>query len=160
MADESSESSDGAAGPTDRTGSRTYIFRGDESYRGGTIGRDLGPEADEADIQDFATHVLRKDSSRSSRFTSFTTELKIARSIFTSANDNRFVVKLELSSLRELESKGRLNIWEPDLVFERLSQSPGKMAKRAADVRTAMRRNREVLIEGQVPGELVKSVQA
>ena len=31
---------------------RTYIFRGDDSFRGGTIGRAFGPEADEADIQD------------------------------------------------------------------------------------------------------------
>ena len=142
----------------DVLGSRKYLFRGDESYRDGSIGRELGEEADSADIQDFAEHVLRKESTRSSRFTSFTEELKIARSIFTSAADNRFVIKVELSALRELESKGAIRIWDPEQVSNLLNQGPRKLAKRAADVRTAMRRNREVLVEGRIPGEIIETV--
>ena len=135
------------------TEARKYVFRGDESYRGGPVGRELGDEADAADIQDFADHVLRKESTRSSRFTSFTRELKIARLIFTSGTDNCLVIKVEFSRLQELKSRGVLRIWEADQVFDSLSHGPGKLAKRAKDVRTAMQRNRELLIEGQIPAE-------
>jgi hypothetical protein len=58
----------------------------DDYHRGGPIGKAAGTEADEADIQNFADHVLRKESRRSSRYSSFTTEVKIARR-FTCASD-------------------------------------------------------------------------
>jgi hypothetical protein len=93
--------------------------------------------------------VLRKESRRSSRYTSFTTETRIARR-FTSASDNRFVRKVALAKLRELESHGIIKIWGPDAVYQALREGPKNLAKQAADVRAAMRRNREILIEGQV----------
>src|SRR5436190_14967945 len=92
---------------------RNYIFRGDDNYRGGPVGRALGVEADTADIQNFADHVLRKESNLSSRYTSFTEETKIARK-FTLASDNRFVRKAEMARLRELQSQGTIKIWDSD----------------------------------------------
>src|SRR5687768_3559810 len=92
--------SEAAAAPA-----RNYVFRGDDNFRGGPVGRRLGAEADAADIQDFADHVLRKESNRSSRYLSFTQEVKVARK-FTSASDNRFVSKAAMSALRELEAQG------------------------------------------------------
>src|SRR5205823_2612320 len=74
---------------------RNYVFRGDDHYRGGPLGRALGAEADTADIQNFADHVLRKESTRTSRYTSFTEEVKVARK-FTTASDNRHVQKVEM----------------------------------------------------------------
>jgi hypothetical protein len=136
---------------------RSYFFRGDDQYRGGPVGRDFGAEADAADIQNPADHVLRKESNRSSRYTSFTTETKIARR-FTSAEDHRYVRKVDMIRLRELESLGTIRIWTPDLVHAELSQGPRKLAKQAADVRTAMRRNREILVEGQIPEHLIEFV--
>ena len=129
---------------------RRYVFRGDDNYRGGAIGRTLGLEADAADIQDFAEHVLRKESNRTSRYVSFTHDLKIARR-FTTASDDRFVRKAELAALRALEAKGEFRIWDPDQVAAALAAGPRKLAKRAADVRAAMVRNSEILIEGQIP---------
>jgi hypothetical protein len=129
---------------------RHYLFRGDDRYQGGPVGRSLGAEADAVDIQDFADHVLRKESSRSSRFTSFTTETRLARR-FTTATDLRFVRKAELAALRSLESQGTIRIWDADQVYEALKEGPRKLAKQAADVRAAMRRNSELLIEGQIP---------
>jgi hypothetical protein len=126
-----------------------YLFRADDGYRGGPVGRALGLEADLADIQDFAGHVLRKESRVTSRFTSFTLEVKIARR-FTSVADSRFIRKVELAKLRILESQGVIQIWDPDQVLEAMRKGASKLAKQAADVRAAMRRNREVLIEGQV----------
>lgn len=137
------------------TDTRTYFFRGDDRYTGGYVGRALGTHADAADIQNPADHVLRKESSRSSRFTSFSLEVAVARK-FTSASDNRCVIKVKVSSLEELESQGILRILNADRVFEILREGPRKYAKQAADVRTAMLRNCEILIEGQIPAELLE----
>jgi hypothetical protein len=116
----------------------------------------LGPDADAADNQDFADHVLRKESRLTSRFASFTTEAKVARR-FTQAPDNRFIRKAELAGLRVLEAQGIVRLWDPDQVFRAMTAGPRKLAKRAADVRAALKRNHEVLIEGQIPaGVLVR----
>jgi hypothetical protein len=133
-----------------------FLFRGDDGYRGGPIGRALGTAADEADIQDFADHV-RKDSNRSSRHTSFTTKTRIARK-FTTAADNRSLYKVEVTRLRELQEQGQIRIWYPDQVYDSLRHGSGKGAKRARDTRTAMRQNHEVLIEGQVPPDAIERV--
>jgi hypothetical protein len=134
-----------------------FLLRGDDSYRGGPIGRELGAEADEADIQDFADHVLRKESNRSSRYSSFTTETRIARK-FTTATDNRSLCKVEVARLRELESRDLIRVWGPDQVYDSPRQGLGKGAKQAVNVRAAMRRNREVLIEGRVPADVLEPV--
>jgi hypothetical protein len=131
-----------------------YLFRADDRYHGGPTGKALGPEADAADIQGFAVHVLRKESRLTSRFTSFTTEVKIARK-FTSASDSRFIRKAELAKLMVLESQGTIRMWDPDQVFEAMAIGPRKLTKQAADVRAAMRRNRELLIEGEIPAQVL-----
>ncbi len=136
---------------------RKYIFRGDDSFKGGTIGRAFGPEADEADIQDFAEHVLRKETSRNSRYVSFTEEIKIARR-FTSAADNQHLVKVTMARLRELETAGQIRIWNPDQVFAALRAGPKKLARRAFDTQTAMKRNSEILIEGLIPADVLAKV--
>ncbi len=135
---------------------RRFVFRGDDAYRGGTVGRALGAEADAADIQDFAEHVLRKESNRTSRYVSFTTEVKVARG-FTSASDNRFVHKAELAVLQALVAQGVIRIWNPDQVAAALAEGRRKLAKQAADVRAAMERNSEILIEGQIPDGILQS---
>jgi hypothetical protein len=98
--------------------------------------------------------VLRKESNRTSRYVSFTQDPKIARR-FTTASDNRFVRKAEMGALRALEAQGEIRIWDPDQVEAALARGPRKLAKRAADVRAAMGRNSEILIEGQIPGGLL-----
>jgi hypothetical protein len=134
---------------------KAYLFRGDDNYRGEPVGLTLGADADSADIQDFAAHVLRKESNRSSRFLSFTTEVKVARR-FTSASDNRFVRKADIAALRELESQGVIRIWDPDGVEAALAAGPRKLAKQAGDVRATMMRNSEFLIEGQIPAGVLQ----
>ena len=132
-----------------------YLFRGDDQYRGGAVGFAFGMEADSADIQDFAEHVLRKESRRTSRYTSFTTEIKVARR-FTATRSLEPVRKIELVTLRGLESEGLIKVWGPDRVGEQLALGPRKLARQAGDVRAAMRRNGEVLIEGQIPAGLLR----
>jgi hypothetical protein len=138
----------------DTADTKKYVFRGDDKYRGGAVGKALGADADSAKIQSFDYHVLRKESNVTSRFTSFTTELKIARK-FTGAVDDRRVAKADMSKLQEIESRGIIRIWDPDQVFEVLMDGPRKLARQAGDVRSAMRRNCEILIEGQVPARIV-----
>jgi hypothetical protein len=70
---------------------------------------------------------------------------------FTKAADVRRVSKAELTKLRNLESQGTIRIWNPDQVFDAAQNSPRKLARQAGDVRAAMRRNSEILIEGQIP---------
>jgi hypothetical protein len=143
------------AGAEDAAKGRSYLFRGDDDYRGGPVGRAFGTEADAADIQNVAHHVLRKQPNHTSRYVSFTEEVKVARR-FTSASDNRYVSRAEMSDLRELESQGVIRIWDPDRVEPALRESPGKIARQAADVRSAMKRNSEILIEGQIPAGILK----
>lgn len=146
-----------AAAETVESRKSHYLFRGDDNYRGGPVGFSLGEEADAADIQDFAEHVLRKESQRTSRYTSFTMEPKIAHK-FTSAPDNRYVRKVELTALHELERQGFIKVWDAEQVHAVLRQGPKKLANQAADVRAAMRKNREILIEGQIPEGVLQPV--
>jgi hypothetical protein len=137
---------------------RAYVFRADDSYRQGPVGLALGPEADTADIQNFVEHVLHKESNQTSRYVSFAEVLTIARK-FTTAPDNRHIRKVALASLQNLASEGTIVIWEPESVFETLARSAKKLARWAGDVQATMRRNRELLIEGQIPAELLKRVK-
>ena len=59
--------------------------------------------------------------------------------------------KSKSTKLRELEHQAIIRIWNPDQVYDAIKDVPGKLAKQAGDVRTAMRRNSEILIEGQIP---------
>ncbi|HZW33580.1 MAG TPA: hypothetical protein VFF52_22865, partial [Isosphaeraceae bacterium] len=77
---------------------------------------------------------------------------------FTQAPDNRFIRKAELAELRVLEVRGVIKMWDPDQVFGAMTNGPRKLAKRAADVRAAMRKNHEVLIEGQIPAGVLVEV--
>lgn len=147
----------GEAARAEAATGRRYAFRGDDNYRGGPVGRALGAEADAAQIQNIADHVLRKESSRTSRYTSFTEEVKVARK-FTSAADNRHVCKVDLAVLRSLEASGVIKIWSPDQAHAALKASSRRLARQAADVRAAMIKNSEILIEGQIPAGVLERV--
>ncbi len=129
---------------------RSYLFRGDDNYRGGTVGRALGAEADSSDIQSISDHVLRKESGITSRFTSFSEEVKVARK-FTSSSDNRYVYRADLGLLRDLETAGTIRLWSPEDVYAMMKASNKKQSNQAADVRSTMVKNSEILVEGQIP---------
>jgi hypothetical protein len=58
----------------------------------------------------------------------------------------------------ELEFQGIIQIWNPDQAYDAIKGGPGKLARQAGDVRAAMRRNSEVLIEGRIPSGMLLSV--
>jgi hypothetical protein len=53
--------------------------------------------------------------------------------------------------LLDLEDRGIINIWTPAAVEAALSSGPKKLAKQTTDVKAAMIKNSEILIEGQIP---------
>jgi RHS repeat-associated protein len=133
-----------------------YIFRGDKDYRGGAIGIPLS-EAHKAEIQDFAEHVLRKNG-RSSRYVSFSEALAVALE-FAGPQGTHRVTKALMSALRELEAAGQVKIWTVDKVYEAMKNGPKEVAAKAEAVRYQMSKNRELLIEGQIPADILRRVQ-
>lgn len=117
------------------------------------MGLDLAAEADTADIQTWADHVLRKESGQSSRYLSLTMEIAVARRF--AANDDRHVYKIAAVSLRQLETDRGIRVWHPDDVHEAMLNGPKKMARQANDVWSAMKRNSEILVEGAIPARVV-----
>ncbi len=63
----------------------------------------------------------------------------------------RHVSKAEMEGLRELEARGVIRIHTSDSVYDALKAGPRKTSKEAGAVRDAMKRNGEILIEGQIP---------
>lgn len=61
-----------------------------------------------------------------------------------------------MERLRDLEAQGQIKIWTPDKVYEALRNGPKKLRKQAADVRAAMQKNSEILIEGQIPAGILR----
>jgi len=136
---------------------RAYLFRADDYYYAGPVGLPLGDDANAADIQDFAEHVLRKESNRTSRYTSFSEEIKVARR-FTADPDSRSLRKVGVAALDELATAGVIKIWNPDSVYVALKAGPRKLSRQAADVCAAMLKSHEILVEGCIPENLMSSV--
>ncbi|WP_196349532.1 RHS repeat domain-containing protein [Planctopirus limnophila] len=130
------------------------LFRADDFWDGGPVGIPLA-EAALAKIQTFAEHVLRKRRNDTSRYTSFSTMLKDAKR-FTDAPDNRYISKAEFDALHKLEQDGIIKIHTPESVYQRMMAGTADEVKEAKDVRDAMIRNHEILIEGQIPAGLLK----
>ncbi len=54
--------------------------------------------------------------------------------------------------------QGTIELWDPEQVYDALRQGPKRLAKQAADVRAAMRRSSEILVEGQIPDGVLERV--
>jgi hypothetical protein len=145
-----------------------YLFRGDDYYTGGPIGFVLhSPEAEDADIQTPWEHVREAESGprksrgkedddyrRTSRYVSFAITKRGAAK-FTKRNR---IQKTLLEKLKELAAgpTSTLRILEPaDVEAMMLAHDKRRVRDKAADVRRLMEKNDEVLIEGQIPAELL-----
>lgn len=61
-----------------------------------------------------------------------------------------------MSALQQLETEGKIRIYTPEQVAEMIRQNPKiKISKQANNVKAAMEKNGEILIEGQIPGQLI-----
>jgi hypothetical protein len=132
----------------------TYIFRGDKLYRGGPVGIPFNSEhARAADIQNPAEHVLRKEPGNI--YTSFTTRLSAAERF----GELRWILKVDVASLRQLEAEGAIRLFLPGDVYDLLKESGKRLAKEAGPTRDYMMRNGEILVEGQMPASLIRRVK-
>jgi hypothetical protein len=137
----------------------SYLFRADDNYRmGDPVGFELdSEEAMEADIQNPLAHVLDKESGQTSRYVSFS----VAIAIKGGGGPRRFtknnkILKVALAALQQLEANGRIRIYTPEQVTEMIRKNPKKKINRQANnVQAAMEKNGEVLIEGQIPGDII-----
>jgi len=59
-----------------------------------------------------------------------------------------------------LEAEGKIRIYSPEQVAELIRQNPKKkISKQANNVKGAMEKNGEILIEGQIPSEFIVPVK-
>jgi hypothetical protein len=137
----------------------SFLFRADDDYKtGNPVGFELGSEgAQQADIQNPLEHVLDKEAGDTSIYVSFSTAIKIPGGggaiKFTKKNK---ILKVAWEALKQLETEGKIRIYTPEQVAELVRQNPKKkMSKQANNVKAAMEKNGEILIEGQIPGELI-----
>ena len=101
----------------------SFIFRADDEYRGGDIGRPLGSDAD---ITDPYTHVQNKKSGQSSIYTSFgDSKGKV------SPKFGKNVSKVKLDELKKLEAEGIIKIHTPDDVQKMIGGKKGKNAAKS-----------------------------
>jgi hypothetical protein len=140
----------------------TYRFRGDDSYRtGDPIGFRLdSQESNNADIQAPWKHI-RKKSNQTSRFSSFS----LTRSVrnpdgsiggpikFTKSNK---IIKVPWQALQKLEAEGKIKIYEPEDIADLMHNNHKRKVKmQANNVKAAMQKNQEILVEGQIPADLI-----
>jgi hypothetical protein len=137
----------------------SYLFRADDSYTtGAPVGFELdSEEATTADIQNPLDHVLNKESGQTSIYVSFSNAISLPGGggprRFTKKNK---ILKVAMEALQQLEAEGKIRIYNPEQVAEMIRQNPKKkISKQANNVKAAMEKNGEILIEGQIPGELI-----
>ena len=106
-------------------------------------------------------HVLNKESGQSSRYVSFSTAIAIPGGDepkkITKKNK---ILKAAWEALEQLASDGKIRIYTPEQVAEMIRQNPKKsISKQANNVKATMEQNGEILIEGQIPGDLIAWVK-
>jgi len=131
---------------------KNFLFRGDDNYR---IGQSLGfvldsDEANNADIQFPWEHVRRARTTDTSRYSSFTENLKIAKAFGRP-------YKVQTIELIGLELAGVIRILTRQQIVNYMkNSSDAKIRKDANNVNQIMLKNEEVLIEGQIPPGFLK----
>jgi hypothetical protein len=137
----------------------SYLFRADDNYKiGDPVGLELdSEEATTADIQDPLDHVLNKESGQTSRYVSFSSAITIpgggGPKKFTKKNK---ILKAAWEAVQQLASDGKIRIYTPEQVAEMIRNNPKKkISKQANNVKVAMEKNGEILVEGQIPGNLI-----
>ncbi|OUL34653.1 hypothetical protein BV372_13555 [Nostoc sp. T09] len=137
----------------------SFLFRADDDYKiGDPVGFELDSEdAQQAKIQNPLEHILDKEAGDTSIYVSFSTAIRIDRDRgaikFTKKNK---IFKVAWSALKQLEAEGKIKIYTPEQVAEIIRLNPRKkISKQANNVKAAMEKNGEILIEGQIPGQFI-----
>ncbi len=125
------------------------IFRGDDQYAGGPMGLPLGSDAD---IKDPKAHVTRPSKGESSIYTSFSEEHGGALKFTEDGN----VYKVKRSDLQTLADEGKIRIITHENVGAEMDRIGGFSEKDKKNVAGNMKRNMEILVEGEIPAEMLE----
>ena len=127
--------------------SSKFVYRGDDYYISGSIGEPLD-QADQTKRAQEAVFHIRNSRSKTKRYTSFTLS-KVIAGKFTK---RRRIRKVAWVVLKKLESEGRIRILTPDDTYNLIKSNGNKRISRLAhDMKMIMEKNREILIEGEIP---------
>jgi RHS repeat-associated protein len=135
---------------TDPLGLSKFVYRGDD-YRGKNdpIGYPLGgTEADSADIQTPWDHVQKKQNDMTSRYASLSTEQKNAAKFGST-------YKISREDIEHLEKAGTIKVFTPEHV-KTMMEEEGMSKSTIQGVMQDMKKNNEILIEGQIPAASAK----
>ncbi|MGB0385111.1 MAG: hypothetical protein ACPGWR_09835 [Ardenticatenaceae bacterium] len=162
------------------------LYRGDDYYRGGPIGRPIDhqdglPLDDEANLdkydsdeqRDAARLAMNQQRAReveshltpgrkggidkTDRYTSFKWVRKGIAGLYAREHQ---IIKVAMNVLLELQANGEIKILWPEDVAELIRQSYPATKKKvrilANNLQNGMRARQEVLIEGQIPSKYIK----
>ena len=150
---EASDSEDPFDGDSDG-----YLFRGDKNYKGGSVGV---PKDREITAEDIIDHVKQTKTGNPAK--SFST--KRSKGTANDAGAAKFggensVYKVKKKELKKLQESGDIRIITPDEAYKILKNHPDpKIQKRAGDIRQNMKRNNEVLIQGEIPSNVYQKAK-
>lgn len=163
-----------------------FLYRGDDHYRGGPIGRvidhqdglplddknDLiGYNSDEErnvakatmneqraiEIESHVTPGRKSGVDKTNRYTSFKLVRKGIAGLYAREQQ---IIKVEMAALRQLQLNGKIQILWPEDVADLILQSyPASKKKRrilAQNIKNGMMARQEILIEGQIPGRYIQ----
>ncbi|MDM8562409.1 hypothetical protein QUF54_03555 [Candidatus Marithioploca araucensis] len=130
-----------------------FLFRGDDSYKGGDIGMPIRFDVDAIDI---INHIRQKKTGNP--YVSFST--KQAKGTGDSRGAGFFgqkILKVSTDDLKSLIDSGAVKIIIPDDAYNIISLHPKKKISRdAGNIRRIMQRNNERLIQGQIPSSIIQ----
>jgi len=129
-----------------------YLFRGDNNYRRGeSIGQ---PRSEGVTAESIINHV---NESGDGSLTSFSTKKSRGTASDRGAEFFGRAVKVSNADLTELASAGKIRMITPEEARDIISAHPkSKIRRQANDIMANMKRNNEVLIEGEIPADKIK----
>ena len=131
----------------------TFLFRGDDYYKGGNIGVPISGDVDAVDV---INHIRQKKTGNP--YVSFST--KQAKGTGDSRGAGFFgnkILKVNTDDLKSLVDSCAVKIITPDDAYDIISaHSKKKISKDAGNIRRIMQRNNERLIQGQIPSSIIQ----
>ncbi|WP_394849961.1 hypothetical protein LZC95_21210 [Pendulispora brunnea] len=140
---------------SDDAKARRFLFRADDEWVVGTpIGLPLdSEEANTADIQTPWEHVSEKKGTMTSRYVSFSEIIGSHKGGAAKFTRKDIIAKAVWEALQTLQKEGKIRILTPNDVVAMMQAEKPKVRRLASAVKADMEKNKEILIEGQIPAE-------
>lgn len=72
---------------------------------------------------------------------------------------NNKILKVSVAAIQQLEAESKIKIYNPEQIIDILKQSPKKkISQEANNVKAIMEKNGEILVEGQIPSNVISWV--